>query len=63
MEERKTGLRQLLRSMEVGDTKEIKREEWLPSSVRVSAYNVAADFGMRFRVRYRDYGVEVVRTA
>lgn len=63
MEERKTGLRQLLRSMEVGDTKEIKREEWLPTSVRASAYTVAADFGMRFRVRYKDYGVEVVRTA
>lgn len=61
MEERKTGLRARLRAMDVGERLEIARDEWLPTSVRSSAYNIAADLGMKFQVRFQDYGTEVIR--
>ena len=47
--------------MNVGDTLEISREEWKPTSVRSSAYNIAADFGVKFEVRFKDYGTSVTR--
>lgn len=61
MEEKKMGLRARLRAMNVGDTLEIAREEWQPTSVRSSAYNIAADFGVKFEVRFKDYGTSVTR--
>lgn len=63
MEEIKTGLRARLRAMNVGETLEISREEWKPTSVRSSAYNIAADFGFKFEVRFKNYGTAVTRIA
>lgn len=52
-----------MRAMNVGDTLEISREEWKPTSVRSSAYNIAADFGFKFEVRFKNYGTAVTRIA
>ena len=57
----KKNLRKMLREMAVGETISVHRDDYLPSSVKASAYMVGADFGMKFRVLGTPEGVEVSR--
>ncbi len=62
--EKEKNLRQRLREMKVGETIKVSRLDYKPSTVRVSAYAIGQDYGMKFSARKKqDYELEVERIA
>lgn len=59
----KKNLRKALRDMSIGETMQVCREDYRPSSVRSSAYSVSADYNRIFTVVKTAYGVEVKRVS